>query len=154
MLECYGDMWSVFHSGNFFCITGNSFLKRNGAVVMGRGIAKVARDKKPGLDLEFGKLIAKDYGHLGVYGGVCLNYRPRLYLFQVKRHFKAPADLDLIRNSVNVLSGYAELYSNLTFHLNYPGIGNGWLDKADVAPLLEPLPDNVHVWQYKFSEFN
>jgi hypothetical protein len=31
-------------------------------------------------------------------------------------------------------------------YLNYPGIGCGGLQKSRVRPIIEELPDTVHVW--------
>ena len=44
-----GDMWRVFDEVDYFVITTNAIIKRNGAVVMGAGIAKQMRDKYPGI---------------------------------------------------------------------------------------------------------
>ena len=32
-------------------------------------------------------------------------------------------------------------------HVEYPGISNGELTKEEVRPILDALPDNVHVWE-------
>jgi hypothetical protein len=44
-----GDMWSAYNRANLFLVTTNSTLKRNNALVMGRGIARQARDRFPGI---------------------------------------------------------------------------------------------------------
>jgi len=31
--------------------------------------------------------------------------------------------------------------------MNFPGIGNGRLDRADVLPLLMDLPETVTIWE-------
>ena len=53
----HGDMWDSYDDVNMFCITTNNAIKKNGALVMGRGIAKEAKDRFPGLDLRLGSLI-------------------------------------------------------------------------------------------------
>jgi hypothetical protein len=57
-----GDMWSVYQEADLFLITTNATLKRNGALVIGRGIARQARDRFPGLDIALGRHI---YGVCG-----------------------------------------------------------------------------------------
>lgn len=47
-------MWSAYDDADLFLITTNSTLKKNGALLMGRGIARQARDLFPGLDLALG----------------------------------------------------------------------------------------------------
>lgn len=44
-----GNMWTVWDEVDFFVITTNSTIKQNGAVVMGRGIAKQVRGYFPGI---------------------------------------------------------------------------------------------------------
>ncbi len=47
---CRGDMWTAYDDADLFLITTNSTLKKNGVLVMGRGIARQACDRCPGLD--------------------------------------------------------------------------------------------------------
>jgi len=140
-----GNMWSVFDTVNYFVITTNSMLKNNGAVVMGRGIAKQARDRFPGLDVEIGQAIKARCGSGGAYG---LILGHKIGVFQVKRHWADEADLELIALSAGQLADEAIAHPDLTFALNFPGIGNGKLAYSDVKPLLDVLPDNVQVWTF------
>lgn len=142
-----GDMWSAFDAVDHFVITTNAFIKNNGALVMGRGIAKQVRDKYIGVDLIAGDMIKSACGHLGFYG-VIGSPNSQLWLFQVKRHFQTAAELDLIEESARMLAERARVWHNKTFALNFPGIGNGRLDYAQVKPLLDVLPNNVTVWSF------
>ena len=70
----------------------------------------------------------------------------------VKSHWKEPARLDIIEQSCKVLSYFLAKYPEISrVDLNFPGIGNGKLKREDVLPLIEQLPDNVHVWEYERS---
>jgi len=140
----YGDMWGVYEKTDAFCITTNSYIKSNGAVVMGRGIAKAARDRFDGIDKELGSKIE----HLSSYG-LCTASRGVVVAFQVKRHFKEKADLMLIANAALSLRRIANRYPNKRFDLNFPGIGNGGLSVSKVRPAVEVLPENVHVWRFE-----
>lgn len=141
-----GNMWDIYIEVDNFVITTNSFLKNNGAVVMGRGIAQQARDSFEGIDFYFGERIKESCGHLGTYGFI---FTTPIALFQVKKHFKDQASLELISLSTEMLASAAKKHPKETFALNYPGVGNGKLDKKDVQPIIETLPDNVQIWTFK-----
>ena len=130
--------------GNTYLFTGNSFIKRNGALVMGRGAALEVRDMYPGID----KLIGLHLTHLGLYG-LCLagTNHNNLGVFQVKRHFSEKAELDIIKHSVESLNQYARAFGRTAIYMNYPGVGFGGLLATDVAPLLTTLPDNVFLYK-------
>lgn len=148
----YGNMWDVYDEADLFLITTNSFIKRNGALVMGAGIAREARDRFPGLDLALGRKIK----HLGKYGLIVSEKWPdkKLGAFQVKYHFKDSASLELIEYSCNDLITFIT-QNTLRFgtvHLNYPGIGNGKLTEDDVYPIVRKLPDCVTLWEQRQDE--
>jgi len=135
---------------DLFLFTGNTVVKKNGALVMGRGAAKEVRDSYPNIDKVFGKAITEhptdnilwapltDPGHSA----------PNRFIgwFKVKHHWADNAELALISASVKDLTSFAEKFPKYTFHMNYPGIGNGGLAIEDVANLLKDLPDNVYIY--------
>jgi hypothetical protein len=129
--------------------TGNKTIKQNGALVMGRGAAKEVRDSYPGID----KLIKCDQPVTFVKVPPKFPQLPEFALdqylgyFCVKDHYAESADIALIEESVQLLTKHALRLKQVTFHLNYPGIGAGRLSIADVQWILEPLPDNVWVYQ-------
>lgn len=139
-----GDMWSAYDEADYFIITTNATSRRDGALVMGRGIARQVRDRFPGFDLKAGAAVRRR-AEDGVYG---LLLGRKLGLFQVKFHWRDQADPALIWRSAGDLARTAEQHPQLIFHLNYPGIGNGRLPREQVAEALRQLPDNVHVWTY------
>ena len=141
-----GNMWTVLGNPGFFIFTGNVVVKGNGALVMGRGIAREIRDAVPGVDKVIGDAVKLHIQSDFFYGVILMN---PFSIFQVKYSYSDPADLDLIQRSSVMLGGYALRTPNIIFNLNFPGIGNGKLKYNDVLPLLESLPDNVHVWTFK-----
>lgn len=147
---CRGNMWTAYDDADLFLITTNSTLKKNGALVMGRGIARQARDRFDGLDVALGREIARLCGNRSEYGLLVSPRWPaaKLGVFQVKTHYDRPASLSLIRRSVATLLAWCERHPDAAVHLNFPGIGNGELARAQVLPLLKSLPANVHVWEY------
>jgi len=137
-----GDMWSVFGKTDLFLITTNPIVRKDGAVVMGRGIALEAKKRFPKLPYDFGMGYPgiTSTGHIGVYDGQLVGF------FMVKYHWREEAKLNVIENSVNELCEWISRYDRVD--LNFPGIGNGKLKREDVLPIIEVLPDNVHVWEY------
>jgi hypothetical protein len=145
-----GDMWSAYNAVDLFLITTNGTIKRNGALVMGRGIARQARDQFPGLDAVLGKQILAICGNQGQYGLLISPRWPeaRLGAFQVKRHYSQPAGLELVRHSVAMLCAWCRDHPHAQIALNCPGIGNGRLRREDVLPILRQLPEQVVIWEY------
>lgn len=156
-----GDMWDAFNKTGWFLITTNPITRKDGSAVMGRGIAKQAAERFPTLQLDFGRKLSMyktaapeipvpNVSTIGWYGD---NSTP-VGWFMVKDHWAADAKLDIIRASVSRLLGafdaiaWGELDPVTRVDLNFPGIGNGKLSREEVLPLLEPLPDYVHIWEY------
>ena len=138
----YSTPWEL---PNVYLFTGNGIIKQNGAIVMGRGAAKQVRDSYPGIDRAFGKLIRDnpdDYMLIHKMGSIQF-----LGWFKVKNHWQQPADLKLIELATAALSLHASDYPIHTFHMNFPGVGNGRLNDSAVLPIIETLPDNV--WIYR-----
>lgn len=144
-----GDMWSVFGKTDHFIITTNPIIRRDGACVMGRGIAKEFADQYPRGPFDLGKElrlyqgngIIPEFGIFGVYDG-----QP-VYFFMVKRHWKEEASPRIIALATERLRLLATHCPEDRFDLNFPGIGNGKLPREQVLSLIEDLPSNVHVWE-------
>jgi len=147
-----GNMWDVFGHTDLFLITTNPVRRKDGAVVMGRGIAKEAKDRFPKLPYDFGRALDMlhpeiDQSHVGCLGEYD---NQRIGWFMVKDHWASPAKLSIIEQSVFYLRhGYTWPHpERYRIDLNFPGIGNGKLSREEVLPLLENLPNSVHVWEY------
>jgi hypothetical protein len=133
----------------YLFITGNSYVTTKGDLVMGRGAALELATRLPILKSNFGYMIQTGCGHLGRYGLlVCPSYKvgdigvSRWYgVFQVKRHFKSIAELDLIKYSTELLGRIQEPIS-----INFPGIGYGGLKVEEVFPIIQSLNDNITVY--------
>ena len=131
---------SVVRTGDTYLFTGNSIVKRDGALVMGAGAAKCVRDLYPGVDKLLGQVINGDnnYGlrFIILHGGM-------LGVFQTKREYNRPSTLEILDNSVRMLKRYAEIYPNINFHLNFPCVGYGGMEYSVVQEIVKILPDNV-----------
>lgn len=142
MIEVTGDIWD--YPADIICITTNGSIRGDGKAVMGRGVAKQAKDRLPIIATVLGHSL-KDLGR----PSVCKIYtyiKQEIWAFPVKYYWRLKADEDLIRSSAIQLRSSALLYSDKTFVLPRPGCGNGQLDWKDVKKIISPLlPDNVHV---------
>ena len=147
-----GNMWSVFGKTDLWLFTGNSCVTKGGELVMGRGLALEVKNKCPGIARMFGIMIGS---RQPVYGlkvpseeSTILTGGQRVGVFQVKQHFKDAASLALIGYSVIRLKGYIKVVSPKRIDLNFPGIGYGKLPREQVLPVIDELPDCVHVWEF------
>lgn len=145
-----GDMWTAFATADLFLITTNSAIRKDGALVMGRGIARQARDRFPRLAAKLGLHILITYGSLGDYGLLVSPRWPeaKLGAFQVKAHYSQPADLELICYSTAMLCAWCAAHPDAQVVLNYPGIGSGCLRRETVLPIIAQLPEQVTIWEY------
>ena len=145
-----GDMWSVYPEADLFLITTNSTLKPGNILVMGRGIAKQARERFPGLNKALGQQIAQTCGRGGQYGLLISPRWPgaKIGAFQTKTDVRQPASLFLIQRSTTALKQWAEEHPQAQIHLNFPGIGYGGLLREKVLPIVHQPPDNVTIWEY------
>jgi hypothetical protein len=143
-------MWTAYATADLFLITTNSTIRRDGALVMGRGIARQARERFPGLAGALGRRILICCGNQGEYGLLISPRWPeaKLGAFQVKRHYGQPAGLELIRYSTVALCVWCAEHGEALVHLNFPGAGNGRLQREDVLPIIAQLPDQVTIWEY------
>lgn len=151
-----GNMWDAFDHTDWFLITTNRSVTKDGLAVMGRGMALEAALRFPTIRQDFGKKLLERGSNIhvttiGHYG----NPNKPVYVgcFMVKDHWKEPAKLELIRDSAFYLADTLITLNNVWNYgvdrvdLNFPGIGNGKLKREDVLPLLECLPDYVHIWE-------
>ena len=140
-----GDMWAAWEESDLFLITANASFTAAERLVMGRGIARQALDRFPGLD----KALAKTLRTPGRRYGLLVSPRwpqAKLGLFQTKLRYWEDAAPELIRLSAEMLLAWLEGHPGVRVDLNFPGIGNGRLPIGVVRPIIEVLPSNVHVW--------
>jgi hypothetical protein len=138
----YSTPWTL---PNVYLFTGNPISRKDGALVMGRGAAKMVRDFMPRVPFLMAKKITEN--SRVIFTGCGLG-NPAQYIgwFKVKEHWHDPALPYLIKESAMVLTHIAINRPDITFHMNMPGIGNGRLDIDTVHPLLQALPDNVLIY--------
>lgn len=140
MIELEGDIWDPawddYELPVVRVIPTNGSRNAAGQAVMGRGVAKQAQERFPGLRTRLGLRIREDGNHVHYLAS------EDLATFPVKRHWSDPADLGLIARSAKELvyemtSELGKLYLPPTFLvLPRVGCGNGGLRWTEVRPVL------------------
>lgn len=143
-----GNMWDVFGKTDLFLITTNPVVRKDGYAVMGAGIAKQAATKYPEIPKSFGQLLENSDDSRDKCGWICTLNGQAIGYFMVKDHWANTARVDIIAESIDDLKSWLTSHKYSRVDLNFPGIGNGKLKREDVLPLLEQLPDSVHIWEY------
>lgn len=147
MIEVHGDLWA--EPANLYVITTNGAVRRDGAAVMGRGVALQAKQRFSGIERKLGAAIRSQGNHVH-WLGLRDDSFAGLMSFPVKHHWREPADLALIEQSagelVKLLDDWCTRdWETYTVAMPRPGCGNGQLDWVDVAPLLVPMLDDRFV---------
>ncbi len=137
MKEITGDIWDWHDAGSWIVVTTNGFIKRDGPCPMGRGIARQAKNRFPGLPFELGAKIKE-------HGNVVFSFpRYRIYTLPTKHNWWERADLDLIVSGCRQLAEIVP--ADQVVYLVRPGCGNGGLSWEDVRPAIAPVLDNRFV---------
>lgn len=141
-----GDIWDKYDLGHWICIPTNGMVNAGGYLIMGKGLAKQASDRFPGLRQRWGKHVANE----GNYPfSDCAN---RLLSFPTKNNWKDPSPLNLIRQSASRLRDHLPLVhawyvseglSPLPICLPKVGCDLGGLNwTTQVYPLLSTILDD------------
>lgn len=142
MREMKMDLWDA-PAGAWIGIPTNGTVKANGRLVMGAGVANVARERYADLDLVLGSLVKNCGNKVYVFPPGLDGLR--LFSFPTKHDWRSDASLELIRKSAAELAKVAKAPDVLAY-LPRPGCGLGGLKWEDVRPAIaDLLPDNVIV---------
>lgn len=152
-----GNLWDQEGKSDLLLVTSNSYIRKDGTLVMGRGAALEASKRYPKVPELAGKHIKHYARHLGEYllitktsgPSLLFEWPERFGLFQVKRHFRDAADPELIRRSTTALIHLIRSSEIRRIDMNFPGIGLGGLPMNKVLPIVEDLPDCVTLWMCK-----
>lgn len=139
MIELVGDMFkdSMLDFADAICITTNGALNAKGKCVMGRGVAKIAKEKWEGIDKRLGDFI-KANGNIVQILWFVPSLHANIVAFPVKHHWKEKADLDLIEESCKQLKDLIDQEGWEKVILPRPGCNNGRRDwDAEVKPILK-----------------
>lgn len=145
MIEVKGNIWH--YPANIIGITTNGSVKKDGTLVMGRGIALEAKQRWPEIPRILGSTIqiVGNVPYMWHYHGTEFPFLRAFFSFPVKHRWQEQASIPLIKLSAIWLECMASYLPDQTFVLGRPGCGNGGLTWSQVKPLLTDLPDNVHI---------
>lgn len=146
MKEEMGNLWEF--AGDARCITTNGSIKKDKHGVMGRGVARQAKQYYPGVDELLGAHLEANGNHTGV---LVEGNRQTMTLvaLPVKRTWDAKAEVVLIKRSLDELIALADARGWKTVILPRPGCGNGRLSwEWVVKPLVESRLDDRFVVVY------
>lgn len=144
MREAVGNLWDYQKGGAVLAITVNGELTDDGKAVMGKGIARAARDRLWNIDQVLGDLIKE-------YGNRCFRIQrdvvnPKwtwsLVTVPTKDKWRKPSDLKLIEQSAHQLVAMADKFGWTEVVTVRWGTGNGQLDWSAVKPVIEPILDD------------
>ena len=134
MKETTGNIWD--HLGNaIICITTNGLLTKSGEAVLGRGCARQAQERFPGLPARLGALLSQGGNHVHILGD-------GLVSFPVEESPWVTPDTRLIRRSAEELRALADREEWPRIIVPRPGCGGGGLAWQDVRPLLADILDD------------
>ena len=166
MREITGNLFDYINKAEIICITTNGFTKNNGACVMGRGCAKTATIKYPGIDKILGDKL-KENGN--IVQGLVIDGSTVITSFPVKpvtekckedksnvvRHMQNKfkpgiwvpgwaciADPAIIEASAIQLLDIVNTYDFKQIILPRPGCGAGELNWTDIRSLLNKYLDD------------
>ncbi len=147
MIEEKCNIWTKWEAGEWVCITTNNFVKRNGEAVMGRGVARQAAFRFPGLARELGERIlvrgcTGNGKHSLDEASVKVFTSKRLVAFPVKFAWWEEADIGLIKHSaIQLVEEVLPAIEVDRIYLPRPGCGNGKLKWAGVKKELDGILD-------------
>ncbi len=141
MREAYGDLWA--YPADAVCIPTNGDVNRRGLAVMGRGVARQAAVRIPGIQRDLGVLLKRDGNVVNLLRGALPGVGPVVLSFPTKHRWLDRADPTLIVRSCRQLTALADRFPEWrTIALPRPGCGNGGLSWPTVRPLLAGLLDD------------
>lgn len=157
MREIVGNLWDFQRAGAILVIAVNSEVSPDtGKAIMGKGIAREARDRLWNIDAKLGAYITQ-------YGSRCFRFPMdvteskifewTLITMPTKVRWREPADPMLIAQSCAQLVEMVDKFGYSEIHMVRPGVGNGKLSWEQVVkPLIDPLLDNRFIVVSKESD--
>lgn len=134
--ETTGNIWTFHTQGSWLVIPTNGFVKNNGDLVMGAGLARQANDRFQ-ISHELGQAVASEGNRVQIYPA------KKLISFPTKHHWTEQSDIALIETSLQQLAEIAELMCWKDREVAIPrvGCGNGKLEWPNVQPLFDKYLD-------------
>jgi hypothetical protein len=135
MLETIGDIWEYADQGDVVIITTNGSLTRDGRAIFGRGVARQAALRFPGLADKLGRLLEDQGSHVFDLGNCVVT-------FPVEESPWSLPELRIIARSAQELRALVDGSGWRRIVVPRPGCGGGGLAWKDVQPVLAPWLDD------------
>lgn len=136
--EITGDIWSFLGKDNtIIFVPTNGTLKNENELVMGRGLAKDAKDRFPQLSVVAGAAVKNMGNQVMFFADIGIGIIP------TKSQWYFKSDIKLIEESLKQLLAIADKAAMKNIVIPRLGCGNGGLDwETQVKPILEKYLDN------------
>jgi len=142
----------VINKADAICFTSNGILKKNGALIMGAGVAKAFRDNFFNIDHSAGSLVKERGNICQIVSNSTRNpelpegRRLDIVAFPTKHRPQDKSDIELIKKSAVELVELADMLSWKLVFLPAPGCSNGKLDfETEVKPVIKKILDDRFV---------
>ena len=137
MNEIKGNIFQYIEKADAVCVTTNGIIKKDGSLVMGKGIAQAFAKRYPKLPFILG-------GHVNRYGNRPFRVKEGdIYIvsFPTKHDWRDKSDIELIRKSASELVSMADKFGWHKIILPRPGCGYGQLNWGAVKGIIDPILD-------------
>lgn len=149
-----GNVFELAEPGSVLCITTNGVLTKEKKAVMGKGIAKVARDSFEGIDVKLASCLQRFGNRCFKLGDFSYKGKPlTIVSFPTKYNWQDDSDLDLIQKSASEIHAMANKFGWTKIYLPFPGGGAGNLSWSEVSPRLSVLDERFTVVSFKQQDF-
>lgn len=153
MRVIHGDFWSLRNNGyDAIVCTINTCRKRDGSLVMGKGIAADFARYYPWLPAHWGKTILNSPPIMVAHEGVYVDYdADDSYLIGMitKHDWKKPSTYQIVETSLKALRDVAGILGVKNVLMPPPGCGNGGLDWRRVEKLCQQYLDDRFTVAFK-----
>ncbi len=138
MVEICGNIWDYLGRA-VIVVTTNGHVDGSGKADLGRGCARQAGERFPGLALRLGSMLRARGNHVHYLGEDVVS-------FPVEENPWSVPDPALIRRSARELRALADVMGWRYIIVPRPGCGGGGLDWKEARPLVaEVFDDRFHV---------
>ena len=138
MNEIKGNIFQYIGKADAVCVTTNGVLKKDGSLVMGKGIALAFAKKYPRLPSILG-------GHVNRFGNRAFRVKEDnidIVSFPTKNNWRDTSDISLIKKSAKEIVEMADKFNWNKIILPRPGCSNGQLRWKDVKKEIEGILDD------------
>ncbi len=149
MREVTGDIFEIGRYG-IICVTTNGVVKKDGALVMGKGVALNFANKFPTMAEKLGQLVKANGNHVYSLGSLVPIDDPSISYtvvsFPTKAHWRDNSTVALVTKSAAELKALADSQAwPGPIYLPVPGCGNGGLNWGELKQLLPSYLDDRFV---------